>query len=894
MDQHVNDFVAMLKKFSSKRNVFDSDVYRWKKVDPALKGERKVLYGICGSCMQKDCATLVRLEDGIVVKVEGNPDAPPNYGTLCGKGRSEILSLYNPYRVKTPMIRTNPEKGLDTDPMWKEVSWDEAIGIITDRLKEIRDKDPRGFVQCEGFGNKDSILRDPFMKAFGSPNEVPTHGELCTVHYATCLVHAGFTVAIVDLEHCKYHITVGRSLGPNFATTSGTRKLAKALDRGMKLVVVDPRCSLEASKGEWVPIRPGTDLAFLLGMAHVMLFEIQKYDEWFLKYRTSAPYLIGPDGYYFTDPETGKPMMWDSVENAAKPFDARFSEIALHGNYTVNHAACRTGFEIVREEFEKYTPEWAEEICTVPSETIRRIAREFVEHAQINETIEIDGFVFPFRPVSLNTERNVTNHRGGTYADLTGKIINMLVGNLEVPGGCMSNGVRGPWLAPGEDGVVRPIAEAIPIPFSFPPEHIDSSEFYPNGHSTAHLAAMAILEPGKYYHDYEVKAWMTIGANPIRKIAQPRVFVEAFKKIPFHFSIAVHVDEPTILADVVLPEHISLERFRVDLFRMQHQSIDDEVNGLHMIQFRHPVPALFNTRHIDEIIMELAERLGILYGEGGLYDFLNRSVDGLAKHHGLNLVGEYRLDLNKRYTLEEIYDRKVRGWLHNKEGWDLRALKKSGFLAHRVPRKEFYNYYYVPGDQTRHPFYFQALKKSGDTLRENLRKYHITFPGIDDEEHIFDLYRPVPHWVENSEFRAPVEFDLYAMNWRTPYHSNDSNNVEGNPWLAALRQKDPTDGVVCINPLTAERKGLKEGDLVVVESRYGKVEGSIHVSELFHPDAVGISGCHGLGTLQSNPLNRKGPHFNTLLPIDDKTLDGVSAGIEIAPRVKLYKKDNAE
>ena len=262
MDKNMNDFIAMLRKFSSKRKIPDSGVYQWKKVDPGSKGEREVITGICGSCMQKDCATRVHLEDGIVVKVEGNPDAPPNYGTLCGKGQAEILSLYNPYRVKTPMVRTNPEKGLDIDPMWKEVSWDEALGIVTDRLKEIRDKDPRGLVQCEGFGNKESILRAPFLKAFGSPNEVATHGELCTVHYATCLVHAGFTVAIVDLEHCRYHITLGRSLGPNFATTSGTRKLAKALDRGMKLVVVDPRCSLRPPKENGCLSVPARTLPF--------------------------------------------------------------------------------------------------------------------------------------------------------------------------------------------------------------------------------------------------------------------------------------------------------------------------------------------------------------------------------------------------------------------------------------------------------------------------------------------------------------------------------------------------------------------------------------------------------------------------------------------------------
>ena len=79
--------------------------------------------------------------------------------------------------------------------------------------------------------------------------------------------------------------------------------------------------------------------------------------------------------------------------------------------------------------------------------------------------------------------------------------------------------------------------------------------------------------------------------------------------------------------------------------------------------------------------------------------------------------------------------------------------------------------------------------------------------------------------------------------------------------------------------------------MVIVESRYGKIEGRVRVSELFHPDAVGISGNYGLGTLHSNPLNRIGPNFNTLLSLDEKTFDGVSGGQDSAPRVKLYKKE---
>jgi len=883
-------YEEMLKSIQAGVDWFEPAPYQWKAVDPNSKGKRETLYGLCRACMQGDCSTLVHLEDGVVVMVEGNPNTPPNFGKLCPKGNSEIIALYNPYRIKTPMIRTNPEKGLEVDPMWKEVSWDEALDYTAERLQQIRDKDPRGLVICEGWGQRDTILRKPFGEAFGTPNETGSHGALCTVHYPSGLVHSGYPVAIVDLEYCQYHITVGRSLGPNFGIVPGMRRFSKAIDRGMKLVVVDPRSSYEAAKGELVPIRPGSDLAFLLAMAHVMLHEIKVYDEWFLKNRSNAPYLIDESGEYCRDPQTNQPLIWDPVDGCAKPFNAEFKDSALTGSYMVNGVQGKTSFDCVKEEFAKYTPEWAEGITTVSPKTVRRLAKEFVNHARIGSTIEIDGFTFPYRPVSLNVERNVTNRRGGTYADLTGKIINMLVGNIEVPGGCLSCSYRGPIMGPTEDGTVTPQYEAIPKPFKFPPDHASLEEFYPHQHTAPHIVLNSILEPEKHYLPYKVDAWMSVGGNPIRQNAQPEAYVKGFKKLSFAVCIAFHMDEPAILSDVLLPEHSALERFRAAPFYLQHQSIDDEVNGLKMVQLREPVPVVFNTKNADDIFMELAERLGILYGEGGLYDHLNHAIDWVDKSDGLNLNGEWELDLNKHYTLEEIADRQIRGWPYS-DGKGLEDLRAKGFIEYWRPRKEFYLYYYFPDNQTRHPIYMMGLKQVGDRLKANLIEHNISFPGIEDMDYVFDLYRPIPHWVETSEFDPPAGYDLWAINWKTPYIGNDAGNLTANPWLAEIYAKDPWESVIMINTVTAGKKGLKDADQVVVESRYGKIEGRVRISELMHPDAVGVGGSYGLGTKQSNPLNRLGPNFNALLSIDAKTFDQVSGGQDTAPAVRLYKKE---
>src|SRR5512141_101068 len=75
-------------------------------------------HGNCAFCQQGDCQTIYKMIDGVVVKVEGDPDSPISQGKLCARGNSAIMNLYNAYRVKTPLKRTNPQKGLDIDPKW--------------------------------------------------------------------------------------------------------------------------------------------------------------------------------------------------------------------------------------------------------------------------------------------------------------------------------------------------------------------------------------------------------------------------------------------------------------------------------------------------------------------------------------------------------------------------------------------------------------------------------------------------------------------------------------------------------------------------------------------------------------------------------------------------------
>src|SRR3970040_2348195 len=96
----------------------------------------------CGTCYSV-CALKVHRVNGTVVKIEGNPESSTNHGRLCPRGVSGIMTLYNPHRVDVPLKRTNPQKGLDSDPEWVEISWEEALETVTARLKSIRQEDQR-------------------------------------------------------------------------------------------------------------------------------------------------------------------------------------------------------------------------------------------------------------------------------------------------------------------------------------------------------------------------------------------------------------------------------------------------------------------------------------------------------------------------------------------------------------------------------------------------------------------------------------------------------------------------------------------------------------------------------------------------------------------------------
>jgi thiosulfate reductase/polysulfide reductase chain A len=271
---------------------------------------------LCEMCVWR-CGLLAKVTDGRVVKLEGNPDHPHSKGKLCPRGQAGIMTTYDPDRVLTPLVRV----GSRGEGKFRKTSWDEALDITAKNMSTIKQKYGPEAMVFSSTHNLSQPLFENLLNAYGSPN-YGTQRSLCfnAMTVANVMTY-GMEEPDRDYSQLKYIILTGRNLAEAISN-SETGDLIHAIDRGVKVVYLDPRFTKTAAKAtEWLAIRPGTDLAFHLAMLNVIIGE------------------------------------------------------ALYNNSFVS--AHTVGFDEVASSIRQYTPEWAAGITEIPADTIRRVAREF-------------------------------------------------------------------------------------------------------------------------------------------------------------------------------------------------------------------------------------------------------------------------------------------------------------------------------------------------------------------------------------------------------------------------------------------------------------------------------------------------------------------------------------
>ena len=257
------------------------------------------------------------------MKIDGDSENPHNKGFVCAKGNSGMLSQFSPFRITKPMKRGNPEKGMGVDPQWEEITWDEALDTIAQRLKRIREDDPRKlyFTSFDIWDLEGGFFAG-WANGFGTQCKPFSAGFYCgnNVHSIHLITEGGFE-ADPDPLYTKYLLLAGSQFSSivNYHVMGGANGIARRRPGEIKVVALDPVGSYAASKAEeWLPLRPGTDAAFLLSIANLLVNEFGIYDSEYLRNRTNSPYLIGPDGYYKRDKLTDKPVVWDLATASAK------------------------------------------------------------------------------------------------------------------------------------------------------------------------------------------------------------------------------------------------------------------------------------------------------------------------------------------------------------------------------------------------------------------------------------------------------------------------------------------------------------------------------------------------------------------------------------------------
>ncbi|RPJ04464.1 MAG: molybdopterin oxidoreductase, partial [Deltaproteobacteria bacterium] len=234
----------------------------------------------CARMDHGGCGLLVHVENGRIIKIEGDPGSPLSKGYLCAKGLAQLERINHPERLKYPMRRA----GKRGEGKWERISWEEALETIAGKIKETIARDGREAVSFAQGTPKglELFLMLRLANLLNVPN-VSTPGNICHVPRETAANLTFGFFPIPDYDHPPACIAVwGSNLFQSNEEGIIGIQLRQALDKGSKLIVIDPRKTVLASKADlWLQPRPGTDLALALGMLRVIADE-DLYDEGFV------------------------------------------------------------------------------------------------------------------------------------------------------------------------------------------------------------------------------------------------------------------------------------------------------------------------------------------------------------------------------------------------------------------------------------------------------------------------------------------------------------------------------------------------------------------------------------------------------------------------------------
>jgi anaerobic selenocysteine-containing dehydrogenase len=545
------------------------------------------------------CGVLATVEDGTLTKVTADPEHPN--GCICVKGTAAPEIVYSPDRLQTPLLRTRP-KG-ERDPGWTRIAWDEALGLLAARLTDIKARYGPAAVVFGSATTAGAAAMDFFpwvhrlANAFGSPNFLYAN-HICAWHRAGAAQYThGAAMPYPDYEHARCILLWG--CNPQASQPADAMRISRALARGAKLIVIDPRKTGVADKADvWLRVRPGSDGALALAMTHVLLDE-GLYDSSFVRQWTNGPFLVrGDTQQLLTERDltpAGSPdilVAWDSrgaapvTYRADRGYDRRDVELALSGTYSLALAdgttvACRPAFAVLAELAAQHAPERSEQVTWVPAADVRRAVRMFAA--------EQPSCYFTWVGLEEHTNATQTNRAVTLFYALTGQFDRR--GSNVLFAATATNPIIGRELLPKEEAARRLGYAERPLG---PPGT--------SGVVTAYDLYRAVLTE----QPYPVKGLLNFGTDLIMGNSDPRQGKQALEALDFYAHVDLFANPSAAFADLLLPAASCWEREAL------RPSLGLGRQTASWAQFREPViDPLHESRSEVAIIFELATRLGL-------------------------------------------------------------------------------------------------------------------------------------------------------------------------------------------------------------------------------------------------------------------------------------------
>jgi anaerobic selenocysteine-containing dehydrogenase len=577
------------------------------------------------------CGVIATVEDGRLTAV--NADTRHPNGCICVKGAAAPDIVYSPDRVQYPLLRSRAKS--HPDPGWVRVTWDQALNLTVLRLNDIKARSGAEAVVFSRATTAGSAAIDydgwlqRLANAFGSPNFL-TSNHICTWNRRVGSKYTyGVGMPLPDLDHTRCILLWG--INP----TATSPAQAVRVNRGAKLIVVDPRKTTLAGKADyWLRVCPGTDGELAMTMIHVLLTE-KLFDEEFARRWTNAPYLVRHDtGRLLSEADllngghAESYLVWDEQKKVPANCAAGDVSPALFGSFAVRLSngetiQCRPALQLLKEAAAEFTPEISEKITTIPAEQVREAVRLFAT--------EKPSCYCTWVGLEQDRDAMQTNRAVCIFYGLTGQFDQR--GSNVLFATTPTNPINGRELLPKEKDLIRLGLAEHPLG---PPR------------DTGIVQAAPVYDAILTENPYPVKALIAFGSDALLGHGDPLRGKAALESLEFYVHVDTTINPSAMFADLILPGTTCWER------QALLPSFEIAEDTLNWAQLRPAIiKPLHESRSDIEIVFDLAKRLELsdhfFNGDIGAGFDYQLAPSGLSTHGLREYPGGIRADVQTPY-----------------------------------------------------------------------------------------------------------------------------------------------------------------------------------------------------------------------------------------------------